>query len=63
MSPCTRQLSHLMFPLREMLKGHGSVGRLRELDQSQSWPSTQLEQYGIDRLPQVAQNNPASVLP
>lgn len=63
MSPRTRQLSHLMFPLRALLKGHGLVERLRELDQNQSWPSAQLEQYRIDRLPQTAHNNPASVLP
>ena len=63
MSRCARLVSHLMFASGDLLRGHGSARRLRELEQSKSWPSTELEQYRIERPPQTVENNPASVLP
>ncbi len=40
----------ILFPLHELLKGHSSVRRRRELEQSQWWDRDQIERYRLERL-------------
>ncbi|ROR29637.1 phenylacetate--CoA ligase family protein [Inmirania thermothiophila] len=50
MSPYTRLVSGLLFPLHERLKGHDTVRALRELEASQWWPPERLEALRLARL-------------
>ncbi|MCS6944252.1 MAG: AMP-binding protein [Sutterellaceae bacterium] len=43
-------VAHALFPLHERLKGHRSVARRRELEESQWWPRDRLQAYQLDRL-------------
>lgn len=46
----TRLAAGLMFPLHERLKGHDSVRRRRELEDSQWWPVDRLEALRVRKL-------------
>ncbi len=43
-------VSHALFPLHERLKGHSSVARRRELEESQWWSPDRLHVYQLQRL-------------
>lgn len=45
-----RFVSGVLFPFQERMKGHSSVARLRELEQSQWWSRARLEEARIFRL-------------
>ena len=46
----TRLAAGLMFPLHEQLKGHDSVRRRRELEDSQWWTADRLEALRVRKL-------------
>ena len=50
MSVYTRLASEVLFPLHERLKGHDSVARRRNLEQSQWWPAEVLEEALVRKL-------------
>ncbi|MFZ5512292.1 MAG: phenylacetate--CoA ligase family protein [Pseudomonadota bacterium] len=50
MSPWTRLVSSVIFPLHERLKGHDSVARRRALEESQWWAEERLERHRLERL-------------
>lgn len=52
MSLYTAACSNLLFPLHERIKGHDSVDRRKNLEESQWWPAAQLEVYRARRLQQ-----------
>lgn len=46
----TALCANLLFPLHERLKHHDSVARRRQLEDSQWWPASRIEQHRIQRL-------------
>lgn len=46
----TALCANLLFPLHERLKHHDSVARRRQLEDSQWWPTSRIEQHRIQRL-------------
>lgn len=46
----TALCANLLFPLHERLKHHDSVARRRQLEDSQWWPASRIEQQRIQRL-------------
>ena len=48
--PWTRVVSGVLFPLQERLKGHSSVARRRELEESQWWSRERIEGSRVERL-------------
>src|SRR5262245_46686813 len=51
-SAYTLWCSGVLFPIHELIKGHNSTTRLRELEQSQWWSAEQIEHYRLERLRQ-----------
>lgn len=49
-NPWARFVSGVLFPFHERIKGHSSVARLGELEQSQWWSRERLEEARIGRL-------------
>lgn len=52
----TSLCSHMLFPLHERLKGHGTVAQLKRLERSQWWQVEDLERYRRQRLVYLLQS-------